>query len=377
MEHLVFTAKLSTSPAASSAAAGIFRSTAGRMGDSGVQQFNPVQHRDWDELLARHPHHSFFHGAAWAKLMESTYGFTPTYFATNKAGEIQSLLPLMEVDSWLTGRRGVALPFTDNCQPLSSDDDSFGRVVRSAMNFGRDRGWRYIELRGGREMIDGASPSLSFYGHQMKLVKDHDLMFAGLSGSVRRAIRKAVKSGVTVEISRSLEAVRTFHSLQCKTRKLHGLPPQSFAFFRNIYEYILRQNLGMVALARHEGRLIAAAVHFNLGHQAIYKYGASDRSFQHLRGNNLVMWEAIKWHAHNGATVLDLGRTSLTNEGVRRFKLGWGVTEKMIEYVKYDLRRGRFVSESDESFGWYNRCFQMMPVFLSRLIGAGLYRHWA
>ena len=128
---------------------------------------------------------------------------------------------------------------------------------------------------------------------------------------------------------------------------------------------------------RHQGRLVAAAVHFHLGQQAIYKYGASDKSFQHLRGNNLVMWEAIKWHAQQRLTTLDLGRTSLANEGVRRFKLGWGVEEKSIEYVKYDLRQDRFLSEPDESFGWYNRCFQMMPVFLSRMIGAALYRHWA
>jgi len=351
--------------------------TANRPVDVAVQGVNPAQHPDWDKLLALHPRRSFFHGAAWAKVLESTYGFTPTYFAINKAGAIQALLPLMEVDSWLTGRRGVALPFTDDCQPLSSGDDSFGRLVKSAMDFGRDRGWRYIELRGGKELFEGASPSLSFYGHCLNLVEDQDLMFAQLGGSVRRAIRKAVRCGVTVEISSSLDAIKTFHSLQCKTRKLHGLPPQSFAFFRNIYEHILSRNLGIVVLARHQGRLIAAAVYFHLGQQAIYKYGASDRSFQHLRGNNLVMWEAIKWHARNGSTTLDLGRTSLMNEGVRRFKLGWGVEEKLIEYVKYDLRQERFVSEPDESFGWYNRCFQMMPVFLSRMIGAALYRHWA
>ena len=123
--------------------------------------------------------------------------------------------------------------------------------------------------------------------------------------------------------------------------------------------------------------MIAAAVHFYQGVQAIYKYGASDKSFQHLRGNNLVMWEAIKWHVRQGSTSLDMGRTSLVNDGVRRFKLGWGVEESIIEYLKYDLRRECFMSESDGSFGWHNRFFQLMPVSLSRMIGAVLYRHWA
>ncbi len=342
-----------------------------------VQPVNPARCKDWDGSLTRHPDHSFFHSAAWARVLESTYGFTPAYFAINNGDGLQSLLPLMEVDSWLTGRRGIALPFTDDCHPLSSDDDSFGRLVKSAVDYGRARAWRYIEFRGGRGLFEGASPALSFYNHRLNLLNDEDLMFARLGASARRAVRKAVKSGVTVEISRSLDAIRAFHALQCKTRKTHGLPPQSFAFFQNIHEHILAQNRGIVVLARYEGHVVAAAVYFHLGRQAIYKYGASDRSFQRLRGNNLVMWEAIKWHASNGCTTLDLGRTSLANEGVRRFKLGWGVEEKTIDYVKYDLRRDQFVSEPDESFGWYNRCFQMMPVALSRMIGAVLYRHWA
>lgn len=342
-----------------------------------VQPVNPAHCKDWDNAIARHPGHSFFHSAAWAAVLERTYSFTPAYFTINNGVGIESLLPLMEVDSWLTGRRGIALPFTDDCHPLSSDADSFRRLVESAMEFGKARGWRYIEFRGGNGLFAGASPSLSYYSHTLDLLKDEDVMFARLGASARRAVRKALKSGVTVEISQSLEAVKAFHSLQCKTRRLHGLPPQSFGFFRNIHEQVLAQNLGIVVLARHQGHVIAGAVHFHLGRQAIYKYGASDKSFQHLRGNNLVMWEAIKWHARNGSKTLDLGRTSLANDGVRRFKLGWGGEEKTIEYVKYDLCRDRFVSETDESFGWYNWCFQVMPIALSRMVGAALYRHWA
>ena len=348
-----------------------------RPASAAVQPVNPADCKDWDGAVARHPDHSFFHSAAWAAVLERTYNFTPGYFAINKGGRIESLLPLMEVDSWLTGRRGIALPFTDDCHPLASDPESFRRLVQSAVEFGKARGWRYIEFRGGNSLFAGASPSLCYYTHSLDLLNDEVAMFGRLSSSVRRAVRKAIKSGVTIELSSSLDAVKAFHALQCKTRKLHGLPPQSFRFFRNIHEQVLARNLGIIVLACYQGRVIAGAVHFHLGRQAIYKYGASDRAFQRLRGNNLVMWEAIKWHAHNGSTSLDLGRTSLANDGVRRFKLGWGVEEKTIQYVKYDLRRDCFVSEPDESFGWYNWCFQVMPVALSRMVGAALYRHWA
>jgi lipid II:glycine glycyltransferase (peptidoglycan interpeptide bridge formation enzyme) len=135
--------------------------------------------------------------------------------------------------------------------------------------------------------------------------------------------------------------------------------------------------MGMVVVARHEGRPVAASVYFDFGGRAIYKFGASDEAFQHLRGANLVMWAAIKELVRRGVKHLDLGRTSPGNEGLRKFKTGWGAEESRIEYVKFDLKKNKFVTGADETSGWHNRAFRRMPVFLSRAIGAALYKHWA
>jgi len=283
----------------------------------------------------------------------------------------------MEVDSWLTGRRGIALPFTDNCEPLCETEENFQRLFESAVALGRARDWKYIELRGGRKFFGEAPASLSFYGHSLELLADGQQMFEKMDGAARRAVRKAEKDGLTVEVSQSMEAVRDFYCLQCQTRKRHGLPPQPFRFFLNIWRHVLSQNQGAVVLASERGEKIAGAVYFFLGGRAIYKYGASDFRRQHLRPNNLVMWAAMKWLARNGATTLHLGKTSLANEGLRRFKLNLGAAEQRIEYVKYDLRQEKFVTEADAIAGWHNRVFRALPVFMSRLAGGLLYKHWA
>jgi hypothetical protein len=342
-----------------------------------VQPANPLQHPNWDALITSLPNFSFFHGAKWAKVLVETYGYAPNYFVTKGTSGHCSVLPLMEVDSWMTGRRGIALPFTDDCAPLCPDSNSFKKLFQNAVEFGKKRGWKYLECRGGRNVFEGTPASLSFYGHSLDLVSGEEQLFGRLESSVRRAIRKADKNGVTVEISQSLEAMEIFYSLQCKTRKKHGLPPQPFSFFRNIHKRILSQKSGMVAVASWQQTPIAASVYFHLGDRAIYKYGASDEKFQHLRGSNLVMWEAIKWYLRNGAGKLHLGRTSMTNEGLRRFKLGWGASEEKIEYFKYDFRKKEFVTDSDKAFGWHNRIFQSLPDFVSRMTGNMLYRHWA
>jgi len=342
-----------------------------------IQQINPLQQPNWDALVTSHPDFSFFHSMAWAKVLVETYGYAPNYFVTRGINNLRSLLPLMEVDSWLTGRRGIALPFTDGCEPLCPDSNLFKTFFQNAIECGKKRDWKYLECRGGRKFFEGVPASISFYGHSLDLVSGEEQFFGRLESSVRRAIRKAEKDGVTVEISQSLEAMELFYSLQCKTRKKHGLPPQPFSFFSNIHKHILSQNSGIVAVASWQKTPIAASVYFHLSDRAIYKYGASDEKFQHLRGSNLVMWEAIKWYLRKGAKKLHLGRTSMANEGLRRFKLGWGASEEEIKYFKYDFRKKNFVLDSDKSFGWHNRIFQSLPGFMSRIAGNMLYRHWA
>jgi hypothetical protein len=133
--------------------------------------------------------------------------------------------------------------------------------------------------------------------------------------------------------------------------------------------------MGCTVVASYQGRPIAASMFLHFRPRAIYKFGASDLSFQHLRPNNLVMWEAIRWYAGQGFDSLDFGRTSMANEGLRRFKLGFGTTERAITYVKYDFGSGSFVTDRDRVFGWFNGVFQLMPMPLSRILGGLLYRH--
>lgn len=344
-----------------------------------MQWTNPLEHSDWDEQIAGQncAARSFFHTTAWAKALAETYGFEPVYFVSKEAGAVHSVLPLMEVNSTLTGRRAVALPFTDTCEPLCADRADFSELFRNAVELAQARGWKYLEFRGGRTFLNGMAPSLSFYGHCIEIPAAEEAIFAQLKSPVRRAVRKAEKSGVRVEISTDLAAVKQYYLLHCKSRRRHGLPPQPFSFFKNIQKHVFTAGLGMVVLARWGKIPVAGAIFFHSGSKAIYKFGASDDSYQHLRGNNLVFREAIAWFSKNGIRKLDLGRTSLGNEGLRRFKLGWNAEETTIDYFRFCLRQMNFVPMQDEGSGWHNCLFKALPLPASRIAGEFLYRHWA
>lgn len=347
--------------------------------DPVVQRVDPLADPAWDTRLAACPGATCFHGAAWAGVLHATYGFRPVYFTQGGPDKIAALLPLMEVDSWLTGRRGIALPFTDECAPLGVHDAAaMAPLHAAALAYARQRGWKYLECRGGRALFGDAPASTSFHGHRLALqAGTEDQLLAGTDPATRRAVRKAEQTGLTVTFSTEPAAVRTFHALLGLTRRRHGLPVQPFRFLAEIQQRMLARQQGVVVLAHHGAIPVAAAVFLHFHRQALYKFGASDERWQHLRANNLVMWEAIKWHRRQGFADLDFGRTSLGNAGLRRFKLGWSATEHRIDYVRQEPSSGAYVTVPDGAAGWHNRIFRHLPVSLSRLAGSLLYKHAA
>ncbi len=120
---------------------------------------------------------------------------------------------------------------------------------------------------------------------------------------------------------------------------------------------------------------MGASVYLHFGHHALYKYGASDKAYQHLRANNLVMWEAVKWFADKGFKRFCFGRTEQENEGLRQFKAGWGAEETQVQYLKYDLRQAAFVPGKKKGAPAYAGLFRATPAPILNAIGSLLYRH--
>jgi CelD/BcsL family acetyltransferase involved in cellulose biosynthesis len=336
---------------------------------------DPLHHPEWDRLVLGSPGHSFFHSSAWARTLVASYGYQPVYLALPGEERFALLMPLMEVDSRLTGRRGVSLPFTDQSPVLASGAELFGEGVQAAVRHGGERGWRYIEWRDAGHHDDSLPASDLFYVHDVDLNRTAERLFSSLSDNNRRNIKKSQREGVAVAVGTSFGSIEAFGRLNLITRKRHGLPPQPSAFFRNVYEHILAKDHGVVVSASHQGRVVAASVFFHFGKKAIYKYGASDLAYQHLRPNNLVMWEALAWYNARGFETLSLGRTEMDNPGLLQFKRTWGGVERLAKYHRYDLQKKEFVPLRAPASARFERLFSRMPTGALRLVGRFFYKH--
>ena len=278
-----------------------------------IQIINPITYPGWDDLLLSTPDYSFFHSPAWAKVLKETYRYSPTYFTIFDNGHLQALVPAMQIDSFLTGKRGVSLPFTDYSDAIISNGIAFNGLFDHIIQYGKNHGWESFEIRGGESVPLLGPDSCTYSHHTLDLCKGGHEIFLSFRENTKRNIRKSIKKGVKVEVENTLDSVKEFHRLNLITRKRHGLPPQPLYFFKKVYEHVISKNLGIVVLASYENSIVAGAVFFHLGEKAVFKYGASDENFHHLRPNNLVMWEAIKWYSQNGYKSICFGRTEPGN----------------------------------------------------------------
>jgi GNAT acetyltransferase-like protein len=369
------------------------------VGEPTLECVNPLTCADWNQLVLEHPACSVFHSAEWAKVLSSTYGHVPVYLVERRGGHFHRVFPLMEVSSRLTGRRGVSLPFTDFCDPLVAGD-RFGETFEQAVAFGRTREWSYVESKTSI-LKNGSEQGLEFFTHSLDLRKPAEALFAKLNSTLRNEIRKCERSGVEVILATDLLAVEQYYQLHCLTRRKHGLPPQPFTFFQKIHEHLIAKGHGFVALSYLNGsekpekqqakgshdlcdntagackgaRPVAGSVFLHFGSRAVYKFSAAEELPNRLPATKLALWRAIQWYQSRDFSCLDLGRTSMGNDGLRRYKQAWGAEEGRVKNIKFDLRGDAFVTEKDKVYGPYNFVFRRCPLAVSRLIGRLLYPH--
>lgn len=335
---------------------------------------NPLQRPSWNDLVTASKDYSFFHSANWARVLHESYGYNPIYLTVTGNDRLRTLIPVMDVKSFLTGSRGVSLPFTDYCEPIAETADCVREGLKYLIDYGKSAGWKYIDFRGEKYFPHDVPTFSSYYAHVLTL-SEEERIISGFQEHNWRNIKTAYKKGVVAEVSTSLESVKDFYDLHCVTRKSHGVPPQPIHFFMKIHEHIILKNLGFVVLASSGGKYIAGGVFFHFGDQALFKYGASDHSYRSLCGNNLVIWEAIKVYAAKGYKSICFGRTDLNEEGLRQFKKAWGTEERIIKYFRYDLHKEEFVSNCPAKNETIRRILRKVPVPILRIAGTLFYRH--
>jgi len=195
-----------------------------------VISVDPAADPRWLAFLNHMPEATLFYHPSWMKTLDEAYGYPQCCLGVEENGEIIGVLPLMEIDSWITGKRGVCLPFTDSCGPLTVTPDATALLLDTLASDRRRRGWKYAEVR-TRADHPGARQTAEYKYHRLMVSGDVQSMFSRLNKKrTQWSIQKAESSRVVVERRTDREALDEFVRLNDLTRRKHGIPPQPRRF---------------------------------------------------------------------------------------------------------------------------------------------------
>ncbi|MGQ9603008.1 MAG: lipid II:glycine glycyltransferase FemX [bacterium] len=336
--------------------------------------------KDLVNWLSKIPNATVFHTPMWRNVLVTTYGYEPFYLAVKDGGEIKAILPLLFVKSRLTGNRLVSLPFSNICGPIG-DPQSFPILIGEALRLHEELKAKAVEIRTQRDLNpieeEGFSKVSYFVTSIVPLDPNPDVVWKRFTDRcVRTEVRQAIKKRVEVRLTgNSEDDIKAFYKLFVQTRLRHGVPPQPYRFFKNLWKHMWPNNMAL-HLAYKDGNVIGGLVSLFFGDTIGTAYIGSDFSYRGDRVHQALFWKCMENGCLKGFRKFDFYRTPKNSESQRSFKKRWNSYEVDLDYMYYPKVKGTAATiEETAKYKIMQSMVRRMPRFTAIWLGSLLYRH--
>jgi len=327
----------------------------------------------WAEFVGAHPDATPFHLPQWSSVIADCYGFDSFVLAAlGKGGELLAGIPIIPVRPPFGARRWVSLPFTDSCALLARSGVDTAEVAQAYQRFLDKSGIRECVVRSPLPELPGLHPVTVGYQHTIGLPDDPSAL--RIRKSMRNLRNRAQRDGITVTLGESAADVEAYYRLHALTRQRLGIPVQPRRFFQLIAEGLIAEGHGFVAHALLDGEILASGIYLKHNRVVVAKFGASHPDHRDQGAGVLLDWEVALQSCAEGHTILDLGRTDLDAEGLRRYKNGLGAQEAPLVYTHLSERAPKQQAGTASGDRFSRWAIKRSPLWVCRAAGELLYR---
>lgn len=294
----------------------------------------------WDAFVAAHPDGSFFHRAAWRRVLAAAFGHRPHFLMAERDGAVTGVLPLAEVRSLLFGHTLIAAPFCVYGGPLAADRESFELLVAEASALLARCGAASLELRplaaipdGWLDAADWAVRDDLYATFRKPIVADDEANQKAIPRKQRAVVRKGIERGLASSVGRD---TATMHRIYAESVRNLGTPVFPRRYFR-----LLAEAFGpdMDVLTVRDGETpVAAVLNFYWRDEVLPYYGGGTAAARGCFAHDFMYWQVMRHAAARGCRLFDFGR-SKTGTGAYAFKKNWGFAPQKLAY-RYRLKPG-------------------------------------
>jgi hypothetical protein len=317
-----------------------------------IQKYKPELETDWDNFVWQANNGTMFHTRKFLNY-HPPERFEDNSLVITKENRILALFPAVvryeQHRKILTSHRGASYGGIITKFNLSINDAFL--IVEGLNDYARQNDFKGIDITPPPQIyylrpsnyIDFALVKNGF-GYKKREISSvipltftEDEALDTFSPESRRAVRRAVKLGVTITESENYDE---FYQILQKNLKLrHNVQPthtlEELLLLKSIYPDRIR-----LFSANAENHMVAGVVMFDCNERVTLAFYIShNEDFQHYRGVNYLFLEIFKWAVRNHFGYLDFGIFTVNmdpNWGLGRFKESFGAQGVFRDtYLKY------------------------------------------
>jgi len=329
----------------------------------------------WRRVMNESHGSGLAHSPEWFTLIHRAYGHTPLYLTMNDGNGRSGVLPAFVIRRPFFGTVVTSMPFLDSGGPCSRSADTRKMLVEHLIAEARRIGAAQVELRCSERLDIAAQPAEHKVNMILPLPADPDNLWRRFDKQVRNQIRKAERSGLTVEHG-GVENLRAFYEAFVVRMRDLGSPPHAPEFLRAVIDAF--GGRARIVLVRKGNVTIGALFALVFKDRLVVPWAICLKEYFSLCPNMLLYWETLRSACLEGFQRFDFGR-STRDSGTYRFKAQWGAQEEPLFWYFMSPDRVRpqvtIAAGQRSKAEILGKAWQRLPLALTRSVGPHIRRY--
>jgi len=327
----------------------------------------------WGRAVADLGQSRLAHAPEWFAVIRNAYGHEPLYLSAEDGGGRRGILPAFIVRRPMVGAVVSSMPFLDSGGPCSSSAALADALVEGLIAEARGVGAQTVELRCPQKLGIGGEPMEHKVNLTLALPADAAHLWQQLDGRVRNQIRKAERSGLSVEFG-GAERLGDFYAIFAARMRELGSPVHAQGFFGAMFQAF--GSRARVAVVRQGTTPVGSLIALGFKDTLVVPWASCLRSYATLCPNMLLYWETMRAGCREGFRQLDFGR-STRGSGTYRFKRQWGAEEEPLLWhtIRLNGRRPPVRAGTGRGTALLTGSWRRLPLALTRSLGPRLRRY--
>lgn len=335
----------------------------------GIRLLDRADTWKWDRYVLGSVASSCYHLSGWREVIERSFGHKTFYLmSVREGGEIDGILPIVQLKSVIFGNFMVSMPYFNYGGICADNAGAHEALLKEAVRLAFEVGASHMELRHSSPEENGLHVKKAKVSMRLQLPANPEELWKSLQSKLRSQIRRPEKEGMYARFGRQGELDAFYKVFSTNMRDL-GTPVYSRRFFERILD-AFPDAVRICTVYTKSGEPAASGFLVRFRDTLEIPWASSLRDFNRFSPNSLLYWSVLKFACESGCGVFDFGRSSPV-ESTYKFKEQWGAYPRQL-YWYYWLKNGDVLPEfnpKNPKYGMAIKIWKKLPLGLTRLIG--------